>query len=100
MKTSKHTPGPWVIGDDHPSVCRISSQGSDQIGAMDIAPFGLAEAMANARLLAAAPELLEALRSCRDRLAQLPGSAVPTTPTYELIACVDAAIARAEGGAQ
>jgi len=63
-----HTPGPWEVdgrtvcahpwGEDYPNqiVCRLESQ---------LSPTG---ASANARLIAAAPELLEALRGIRDTL--------------------------------
>lgn len=78
--TSKHTPGPWVV-HDHPTdpfqyghhvttadgltVCGVTYQ------LMTSTPYGAEEStrVANARLIAAAPELLEALEgfvSCWD----------------------------------
>ena len=51
-RTQQHTPGPWHIGERHPS--RVIAD--------------VAEDLANARLIAAAPELLTALEAC-DRLA-------------------------------
>lgn len=59
--TPKHTPGPWresggIVFDDHvpgkPPLARIQSEG-----------FPPAEAEANSRLIAAAPELLDALKA-------------------------------------
>lgn len=58
MNNSKHTPGPWIqngvyIGVHKPfrNVARVMRLGVSEI-----------EAQANARLIAAAPELLEALK--------------------------------------
>lgn len=68
MKTT-HTPGPWVTGDDHPSVCRMTDDGSQQICAMDICGFLVGEPRANADLIAAAPELLNAIEYVLSQLA-------------------------------
>ena len=75
--TSKHTPGPWVV-HDHPTdpyqyghyvttadgltVCSVAHQLPGR------SPHGAEEATraANARLIAAAPELLEALEGLLD----------------------------------
>lgn len=69
---SKHTPGPWeVIQQDHAIVVRTESPTKTRFGASRYAAVGgfersdpeqLAEALANASLIAAAPELLSALR--------------------------------------
>lgn len=60
MSAHKHTPGPWhstgrYVGSGHAkmNICECS----DNSGCWSNAP----EAVANARLIAAAPELLEAL---------------------------------------
>lgn len=69
MKQAKHTPAPWVVGEknrikgaDTTTVCDVS-------GWANKTPFdgkstirGQGERDANARLIAAAPELLEALK--------------------------------------
>lgn len=76
MITSKHTPGPWLYGDYNE--LRADRPNDDEcilIATVCDAPFGLdygnqrtrphaaGEAQANARLIAAAPELLEALEA-------------------------------------
>lgn len=62
----KHTPGPWALRDTHIGIlCKdVESQCFGMLMA-DIAhvdPFDLPEWKANARLISAAPELLEALK--------------------------------------
>ena len=74
---SKHTPGPWTIGKVSHKKQRvdIDSLHADQTvghqtwrglarayGCEDMPAEGTAAMLANARLIAAAPELLEALR--------------------------------------
>jgi hypothetical protein len=53
MKHAKHTPGPWVIEQTETDNIILQGEDSDQIATCDRA-FG----DANARLIAAAPELL------------------------------------------
>ena len=82
---AQHTPGPWIPGhlgiDDHPCQCRsVVSEGyaggictvhvenSEKVGSRSIAEgFNDCppqdEAVANMRLIAAAPELLNAVRA-------------------------------------
>jgi hypothetical protein len=83
MSNSKHTPGPWKQGSTHPEnvsagsalVCTTLSRGRFND-----------EQKANARLIAAAPDLLEALQTMLKH---------PDTMTAKLVA--QAAIARAAG---
>lgn len=68
----KHTPGPWELGRFYPTFegAKISSAEITQVGEMGI--LGMVyrpdrsreEGEANARLFAAAPQLLTALRRC------------------------------------
>jgi hypothetical protein len=82
---NKHTPGPWEVTDlRHSIVVRTESPNKTKYGASRYAAIGgfdrsdpdqLSEALANARLIAAAPDLLEAL----SRLIEIedgPGMAV------------------------
>lgn len=64
MNTTSHTPGPWKIADDNdnrPTGCICSAVCDTQIiAAGRVNGYTIAEGMANARLIAAAPELLDA----------------------------------------
>ncbi len=95
---NKHTPGPWAVADlPHSIVVRTESPKKSKFGASRYAAIGgfdrsdpeqLAEAMANARLIAAAPDLLEAL--------EFVIRGVPDT--WEGAQKARAAIAKATGG--
>ena len=78
---SEHTPGPWkVVGlsviSDSGIICNPPSGPIDELEA-------------NARLIAAAPDMLEALEAMRDAI-------IPTEDCYAAI-LADAAIAKAIG---
>lgn len=72
---TKHTPGPWIIGEPHPNnACEyIVADGGGQIAILFGPMPGLPgddgkfppspERDANAHLIAAAPELLDALKA-------------------------------------
>jgi hypothetical protein len=90
-----HTPGPWTSGRAIPAddtVSRIVRAGADHIAVVMDLDGAAQEAVDNARLIAAAPDLLAALRSiiessdanCGDSLANA-------------ISAARAAIARATG---
>ena len=93
----KHTPGPWELKEwnsDYGATGDFSIYPGTQKGCrMPIAcvqqPFNGKRTKANARLIAAAPDLLEALIDCRRALEI-------ANYTQEL-AIVDAAIAKAQG---
>lgn len=90
---SKHTPGPWAVGK-HPG----RDAGTDLREVTYLSPFGRAyicEAeKANARLIAAAPELLEALHAMLD-CPGIDDTNQEIGETFRTI--VNAAIAKAEG---
>lgn len=67
---TKHTPGPWSIGVPGPNGCPTIGTAQGLMTAM-IAhsynePSQAAQARANAKLIGAAPELLEALQELLD----------------------------------
>ncbi|HCF3952659.1 TPA: hypothetical protein NID70_002237 [Pseudomonas aeruginosa] len=70
---SKHTPGPWHVGG--PNKCTIYDKHGQRLansfeGVMATQRTD-SECEANARLCAAAPELLEALQSCIQQITAL-----------------------------
>lgn len=73
---SKHTPGPWTVGVDEQDHGRpyVKDAEGYVVCALIFEP-GTGEPEANARLIAAAPDLLEALRACHDYLSCIPESA-------------------------
>lgn len=96
---SKHTPGPWIVpedqwDDDSPEILKNYIRvGYGDSGLSDIAyvPATHAREGANARLIAAAPDLLEALQSSNRVLSSL-----PVTGDIVMAICAnDAAIAKA-----
>jgi hypothetical protein len=89
---SKHTPGPWTAGSDrgygHYNGVQITDDRSGLVLAVAIGDVPELKAQANARLIAAAPELLAALLMVQRELAcVIPGAGN---------AIVDAAIAKAQ----
>lgn len=86
---SKHTPGPWEVSEDDP--CEIESADGRFVAMVLPAPelnWDMnAEREANARLIAAAPDLLAALRAARGYVSQ-----------PKVLAAILSAIAKATGG--
>jgi hypothetical protein len=71
MASDLHTPGPWIVGDlnaDLPGY-DIYEPGGCRIAEVDAELVGHDRAVADARLIAAAPELLQALRDALDHIA-------------------------------
>lgn len=65
MENLKHTPGPWEISDDNSWECAVLTSKETHIIEVknnDMSETGFDEMYANAKLIAAAPELLEALQ--------------------------------------
>ena len=87
MDKQTHTPGPWTV--------RATPESSNQdfivcAGRHQIAPVQYSEnSEADATLIAAAPDLLAALRSLLD--------ALPSATTHPAIKTARAAIAKVEG---
>jgi hypothetical protein len=59
LNTQKHTSGPWHIGKRYPSGAIYDEKGGEVCGFSNL--LHPAEIAANARLIAAAPELLDML---------------------------------------
>ena len=101
---AKHTPGPWIahgitINHEQPGV-------EYPIATTTNSPIPTEEAYANARLIAAAPAMLEALRYAAELIPTarryFPKS-VKFSDRFQLenvCATIGKAIAQAEGGAQ
>ena len=77
MSETKHTPGPWEVeehenGDIETSVCGLvkTTYRSGPSGGLDLKQMK-EEALANARLIAAAPDLLGALQDCYSELVKV-----------------------------
>lgn len=77
----EHTEGPWTVGDlekgDQHVLIWASNDESAKTGyplaQLDRTAFGIEEQIANAQLIAAAPDMLEALELSLDQLAALEG---------------------------
>ena len=89
-RESMHTPGPWQQGRYGPESFEV--QGEHRTLAIVRPVFSDAVTLANARLIAAAPELLAA---CERALAFV--ESMPDNDNVGLADCLRAAIAKAEG---
>lgn len=73
---SKHTPGNWYV-DEHPDGLRVlTDDARSTIICQQIGPVSNDSAQADARLIAAAPMLLEALEAVMRWMPVYPASAV------------------------
>ena len=95
MKTTKHTPGPWAV-DLTPSAINVDS---DMGGICQV--FGADnpddETIPNARLIAAAPDLLSACRMALGDITQTVNYDEGDPQTLATVAAIEAAIAQATG---
>lgn len=103
MSAAQHTPGPWTMGDSDLPVSKLAVCGGTRkhqtllrLVSADFTGMPVDEALANARLIAAAPDLLAVLRQCAAALRQC--NHVPGV-TEQAIWAADAAIARTGGAA-
>ncbi len=95
-KKPKHTEGPWIVLD----LGEIVAEDDLEVLVATI-DLGTAEGEANARLIAAAPDLLDALKACARILpnyASLGKTALDDEACDAVIEQVNEAIAKAEGG--
>lgn len=95
---SGHTPGPWeVVGGGYPGVLHVKGPPlpiTIVTSALDIDFAGSLEREANARLIAAAPELLEAL------LGMIVSYELEASPLNPALLKARAVLAKATGGAE
>ncbi len=107
---STFTPGPWkfkpcllghpnnrlnpIVTSECGSVARLFHSGSTIAGMTSLAPSTLDEAEANARLIAAAPELLEACLDVESKLVDYEAERINWRPD-DFLQRVRAAIAKA-----
>lgn len=110
----RHTPGPWSVGQQIGAGSLRIIAPKDTHGQFTVAetwdiptPDGMEAEEANARLIAAAPELLEALERLTEKVARAndlqhsrKSRTIPTedwSELYQLAAEARAAIAKAKG---
>ena len=108
-KKALHTPGPWTIHNDTFPMEVRDVKNSDvvaKIGGTGLSVESPEECEANARLIAAAPELLEALNGIsddaqefiNDLAADVQEGGNPSSAQFQKWTSVLSAIAKAEGG--
>jgi hypothetical protein len=90
---TKHTPGPWEVQVFDGRIEVVDASGAVVL----VFRNASAETLANARLIAAAPELLEALR---DVLRIAKAASIGVTGNAKRIERAESAIAKATGGAK
>ncbi len=102
---AKHTPAPWKVlpGQDLVEIVKPNNgSGHNLIASLTESPLAILEVDANARLIAAAPALLEALKGALQHLATvtgLPDKGKGRTPEQQAaLDAASAAIARATNG--
>ena len=95
----KHTPGPWVVCRGVVHQIPVASVAMDglKLNVAHVAGIRNGEALANARLIAAAPNLLEALQDVCARLLYRGVSTNAGHPDRTALEVARAAIAKATG---
>jgi len=103
MSTGKHSPSPWSVApdfsDDHGQFSILCAEGCGIAMAEAWIGEHRAEATANARLIAAAPELLEATKELKElfRFALLSTTPEIAREGMEFIRKAETIVAKAEG---
>jgi hypothetical protein len=103
--TTKHTQGPWEFpggrvwpNNGAPVFATRDGQRTLVAEVNDLNNYNLdPEVAANARLITAAPELLEACRKAGEFLDNLPLKGEASAERYDLTATIEEVIAKAEG---
>lgn len=104
MSGAMHTPGPWFVGADGwkpwDGAIEIAGNGGETVA---WTPSGSGFEAVDARLIAAAPEMLEALKGFNlkeDWIVSGQANSLTLRVPISVIQAAAAAIAKAEGGAQ
>ena len=92
MTERKWTPGPWLVKERHGCDQLVASDGTSLMGNETYYPW-TPENMADWRLIAAAPDLYEALENARDALKY----GAEYSESNCVIAAADRALAKARG---
>ena len=97
MKVAGHTPGPWRYerGNGSPTTGEHMIAGAKPGYLAEVRDCGSGDVGANARLIAAAPELLAALRSARAWVAQYAELRGHEAASASMLRVIEAAIAKA-----
>ena len=99
MSETKHTPGPWKPSTDYRlrsiDIVPWNAQGESIAKIKTGMPTGDGEAIANARLIAAAPELLAACHLAHVRLTA--GNLAEQAFNKSIADRIESAISKAEG---
>jgi len=90
---NKHTPGPWRVKDVQPDAWTRQVWTDESHGSVMIATTGGIDKEANAALIAAAPDMYEALEAVRAIIPQHNAG----TPWARAADKIHAALAKAEG---
>jgi hypothetical protein len=96
----EHTPAPWTLTRTHSGAGDLVVEGAEGFVATPwLMPDSEDEMLANACLIAAAPELLEAAKQLLQAISAEAGTCAEVSPPVREQICSDArdAIAKAEG---
>jgi hypothetical protein len=97
MNNATHTPGPWATDGQFGFLDVVSSKGRIAMIDCDNDDIFGADIEANARLIAAAPDLLDALETAEKWVAQYRGLDGHDAAARSMLAVITAAIAKAKG---
>ena len=95
MTENKHTPGPWMVGPSGKTI--FGGEDELLLASCELTPFTPTTKRANARLIAVAPELLEALEEMVKMYEDVVDCSDLLEPDSEPTADAKAAIAKAKG---
>ncbi len=94
----KHTPGPWAHGKRTENYIGVANEYGAGVCRIDLHPGGISEA--NARLIAAAPEMIEALEGFILEFSAAGGKAPNMNALINLVHRAIMVRAKATGGAE